>query len=1445
MSNKVNSSNLTTVVTVQSPGPRGPQGLKGLPGNITGSVTDIHAGGDITASGNISASGTIIANNFQSSGGNVDGISFTDDLNITGDITASGNISASGNLFAHSGSFMYITASKLEVDDSTIVIGGAEFTSASIRDIDKGTLNSRRDGTVRPGFLDSSQIRALTGGTILDTDTFIRLSVADEVRIDAGGVQYWNSDQDNATFTIGDDSTTYPLIIQTPTTMSRDLKVSGSLLVVTNITASNISASGTVLANKFQSTGGDVGGISFVDDLNITGDITASGNISSSGNILTSGNITALGTITAEQITSTDDMTAAGNLGVAGQINLATDIVHTLDPDTKIAFETDKITLAAGGVNMITLTEAATDQIEFANARTKFAGHITASGNISASGTVFASKFESAGASSETIAFNDNLNVTGNITASGNISASGDIIATEITGSSGLFTGTLRVDSGVNFNHTLGVDGTTIFEGDVQAAQNIMHLNDTDTKMEFGTDKITFTAGNKTFLILDGNTLPNAVSIGQTGCFTRISGSGLEVDTPITASGNISASGIITAEGLVISDDFSLTDDLTVGGNISASGTAHTIGGFTMGLADGEIVRNLTMGGTIIHTGDTDTKIAFTDDTITLSTGGSTTTIQEGHITASGNISGSSTSKLNLGGAINTLSHITASGNISASGYVWANYLVTGTDIFISDAIKHRGDTDTKIAFTDEKIESTADSISFVGNITASGHISSSGTITAAAAVLTTADINGGTIDGITSLTAGGNLDIGAHGFRANNLTADARTNGRVAIYGTNGLLQESIDLSFSGDRLSAAQISSTHITASGNITGSTIQGETLTANVFLSSPSASLTNITTTNITASGNISASGTIFASKFESAGTSNETISFNDNLNITGHITASGNISSSGTIQSTGNISTVGSITATSADINGDVDIDGGSLTVGTSLQLSSGGSFNFGSGFAFGRITWDADYASLFGLANKKLKLGSFNTQGVLTISSSTENTMVISASNVGIGTTTPGEALEVVGNISASGDVKGLTLTTPGTISGSIIEGQTLTADVFLSAPSASLTNITTTNITASGNISGSATSTINVGGNITTLSTGSFGEINLDDNKRIKIGTGDDLQIYHNGGNSYIQDTGTGKLILDTNGTEVRISKTDSEIMANFITDGAVELYHNHVKKFETTALGIDVTGNINASSHITASGNISGSATSTFSVGTGSILNKLTVGSITSSGVITAEGLVISDDALISDNLEVQGNISGSLTSTLSAGTGSLKNSITVGTGTYGQSTKIIGASIKDFTSLSGSRTSTLSTGHITAIGGVTSTNITASGHISASSGIQAGTVSITATDDGSGNGTIPNGTSFAIVDADSDADHIVVLPKPTAGNIVHLSENGTTGYELRSSAPASIAINSGTSTNGESAIAGAITYVKCVCVSATSWICSQYDADGDESKVEVAGD
>jgi hypothetical protein len=73
--------------------------------------------------------------------------------------------------------------------------------------------------------------------------------------------------------------------------------------------------------------------------------------------------------------------------------------------------------------------------------------------------------------------------------------------------------------------------------------------------------------------------------------------------------------------------------------------------------------------------------------------------------------------------------------------------------------------------------------------------------------VADTADINGGTVDGITSLTAGGNLDIGAHDLRASTITADGLTSGRVVFAGTAGVLSDDSDFTFSTDTLTVTKL--------------------------------------------------------------------------------------------------------------------------------------------------------------------------------------------------------------------------------------------------------------------------------------------------------------------------------------------------------------------------------------------------------------------------------------------------------------------------------------------------------------------------------------------------------------------------------------------------------------------------------------------------------------
>ena len=86
---------------------------------------------------------------------------------------------------------------------------------------------------------------------------------------------------------------------------------------------------------------------------------------------------------------------------------------------------------------------------------------------------------------------------------------------------------------------------------------------------------------------------------------------------------------------------------------------------------------------------------------------------------------------------------------------------------------------------------------------------------------------------------------------------------------------------------------------------------------------------------------------------------------------------------------------------------------------------------------------------------------------------------------------------------------------------------------------------------------------------------------ISLGDDKEINFGSGDDLRIYHDGTRSWVRDSGSGNLIIDTNGSEIDInSGGNAEYMARFIKDGSVELYHNNIKTFNTASSGIEIRG-------------------------------------------------------------------------------------------------------------------------------------------------------------------------------------------------------------------------------------------------------------------------
>lgn len=391
---------------------------------------------------------------------------------------------------------------------------------------------------------------------------------------------------------------------------------------------------------------------------------------------------------------------------------------------------------------------------------------------------------------------------------------------------------------------------------------------------------------------------------------------------------------------------------------------------------------------------------------------------------------------------------------------------------------------------------------------------------------------------------------------------------------------------------------------------------------------------------------------------------------------------------------------------------------------------------------------------------------------------------------------------------------------------------------------------------------------TVSVSGSLFVSGTINLGDANTDS---VSFGADISSSIIPDANNTF--DLGsTGKswdkvfsnILLTNTITSSGVSSIAIGNSLNPITDGINDL-GSSTKKFKTLFV-----------QSVSASGNVSASSI----VANELILQTVTASAISCSGTVIADSFQSTgnDDTLsFEDNLRVSGSIVAS--GQLSGSSAYIEGDVTVGddlsltsdsavfnmgadndfkithdgtTGALINGNPITIHSIESTLTLSGSdATVSASVGDviigaadniiITAADDITVTadNVSMVANVTAAK-IQSPTTAVTATDAGA---AIPAGTAVALVNADSDANHIVILPAPVVGNIIIIIENGTTGYELRTSTPASIGINGGTASNGESAIAGATTYIRCVCVSSTSWIATQFAADGTESKVEAA--
>lgn len=91
--------------------------------------------------------------------------------------------------------------------------------------------------------------------------------------------------------------------------------------------------------------------------------------------------------------------------------------------------------------------------------------------------------------------------------------------------------------------------------------------------------------------------------------------------------------------------------------------------------------------------------------------------------------------------------------------------------------------------------------------------------------------------------------------------------------------------------------------------------------------------------------------------------------------------------------------------------------------------------------------------------------------------------------------------------------------------------------------------------------------------------------DITLADDVKIKLGTGNDFEIFHDGTNSILKDTADsgGSTIKYLAGTQTFQNKDANKTMAVFNANGSIDLHHNGNKKLETTSSGVQTTGTVN----------------------------------------------------------------------------------------------------------------------------------------------------------------------------------------------------------------------------------------------------------------------
>ena len=354
------------------------------------------------------------------------------------------------------------------------------------------------------------------------------------------------------------------------------------------------------------------------------------------------------------------------------------------------------------------------------------------------------------------------------------------------------------------------------------------------------------------------------------------------------------------------------------------------------------------------------------------------------------------------------------------------------------------------------------------------------------------------------------------------------------------------------------------HLGFAGASTGDVSGFYGRTGNVTLSSSD----HITTGDIT-SRNINSSGIVTASSFSGSFSGNivgTSATFTGNLSVGGVLTYEDvtNVDSVGIITAQKDIhvgagvSAVGVGTFGSLDIGGDIDVDGHTNLDNVSVAGVStfSGNADFSSGVdVTGTITGnnltlsdndpELTFTDLNNNPDYRIKAESGNLSFEDTTNGNAARLRINADGHVDVtGNLDVGAGIDVTGNIDANGDLD--------------VDGHTNLDNVSIAGVSTFSSTITAATVNATG---GSFTGNLRFSNNVGTL-----------------FGASDELQVFHNSGTSYITHNGSGQLQIRAKASEQGIK---------IFPDGAVELYHNNIKRLETSSVGVSIPQDLDVDGH------------------------------------------------------------------------------------------------------------------------------------------------------------------------------------------------------------------------------------------------------------------